>query len=296
MEKIVIVILAFCLSELMSYSQNIYTRYYPMQVGNVYVYQYHRSGFPPTSGKIRKYIEKDTIVNSHIYFVFREGTNTFWRRTDSTSGSHYIYATGSISCLQPTPYERLRDSLALLLHNTYVCLSATYTCSDSGTGNYFGQIRSYKNIGYSSIGVGNGARFVMDIGPFSIQQNSQGSSYSETLLGCVVGGVVYGDTSFFPTGVNQISTEVAEEFNLYQNYPNPFNPETIIKFSLPLASFVKLIIYDAIGREISVIASELLKAGVYESLWDASNFPSGVYFYELSAGEFKERKKMVLIK
>ncbi|HEY3250525.1 MAG TPA: T9SS type A sorting domain-containing protein, partial [Ignavibacteria bacterium] len=83
-------------------------------------------------------------------------------------------------------------------------------------------------------------------------------------------------------------------FNLYQNYPNPFNPATNISFALPKSSFVKLVVYDILGREIAVLVNEQLKPGTYEIQWDSKNFSSGVYIYKLAAGEFVNTKKMVL--
>jgi glucose/arabinose dehydrogenase len=85
-------------------------------------------------------------------------------------------------------------------------------------------------------------------------------------------------------------------FHLHQNYPNPFNPATSIKYEIPVHSFVTLKIYNVLGIEIAALVNEAKQHGAYEVSWDASAYPSGVYFYELSAGEFKERKKMVLIK
>lgn len=99
-----------------------------------------------------------------------------------------------------------------------------------------------------------------------------------------------------PLGINQISSEIPNEFSLSQNYPNPFNPTTNIKFQIPMAGFVKLIIYDALGKEIQTLVNEQLSPGTYEVDFDGSNQPSGVYFYKLESGTFTETKKMVLVK
>ncbi len=85
-------------------------------------------------------------------------------------------------------------------------------------------------------------------------------------------------------------------YSLSQNYPNPFNPLTNIKYEMPKTEFVTLKIFNALGMEINTLVNETKQQGSYEVTWDASNFPSGVYFYELSIGEFTERKKMVLVK
>jgi hypothetical protein len=107
--------------------------------------------------------------------------------------------------------------------------------------------------------------------------------------------------SGFIIGVNNISSAVPNTFTLYQNYPNPFNPVTKIKFSIPPSKGArgmntKLVVYDVIGREISVLVYDNLKPGTYEAVWDASNYPSGVYFYKLITDTYNETKKMVLMK
>lgn len=100
-----------------------------------------------------------------------------------------------------------------------------------------------------------------------------------------------------PFGIKTISTDVPEDFLLFQNYPNPFNPVTYIRFSLKRNSSNVLInLYDLKGSFINSFVRRNLSIGTYEISWDASNYPSGVYFYELQAGEYKDRKKMVLVK
>ena len=103
------------------------------------------------------------------------------------------------------------------------------------------------------------------------------------------------------TRINNYSNENPVSFNLSQNYPNPFNPVTKIKFSLKeegrlKIQEVKLIIYDILGKEISILVNESLHPGTYEVTFYGSNVPSGIYFYQLRAGDFVETKKMLLIK
>ena len=85
-------------------------------------------------------------------------------------------------------------------------------------------------------------------------------------------------------------------FALQQNYPNPFNPTTTISFSLPSKSFVSLKVFDLIGREVATLLSQEKPAGTYKVTFDASKLPSGVYFYRFTAGDFRQVKKMLLIK
>jgi hypothetical protein len=87
-------------------------------------------------------------------------------------------------------------------------------------------------------------------------------------------------------------------FQLYQNYPNPFNPATTIKYSVPADENinVKLVVFNTLGKEIATLVNQGQGSANNQILWDASNHPSGVYFYQLQAGEFTETKKMLLIK
>jgi photosystem II stability/assembly factor-like uncharacterized protein len=97
-------------------------------------------------------------------------------------------------------------------------------------------------------------------------------------------------------GISNYNNNILNEFELNQNYPNPFNPVTRIIYKIPVKSIVRLIIYDVIGREIIDLVNQEQNSGEYSVDWDASGYSSGVYFFELQAGEFAAKKKMVLIK
>jgi len=91
-------------------------------------------------------------------------------------------------------------------------------------------------------------------------------------------------------------TEIPKDYSLYQNYPNPFNPKTNIKFDLPKSSYVTLKVYDVTGQQVDEMLSQTMEAGSYTVTWDASHLSSGVYFYKLTAGDYSETKRMVLLK
>ncbi len=97
-------------------------------------------------------------------------------------------------------------------------------------------------------------------------------------------------------GIKQPGSNVPASFVLYQNYPNPFNPGSNIKFQIAKTGFVKLIVYDALGREISNLVNEELTAGTYTVNWNAAGFASGVYFYTLKTDNYSDTKKMILLK
>jgi hypothetical protein len=106
----------------------------------------------------------------------------------------------------------------------------------------------------------------------------------------------------FPVAVNNPSNKIPESFSLSQNYPNPFNPSTKIRFDVPSNRLgpipIKLIVYDMLGREVSVLINENLAPGTYEYQWNAVSYSSGVYFYTLKTGDnsYYETKKMILTK
>jgi hypothetical protein len=86
------------------------------------------------------------------------------------------------------------------------------------------------------------------------------------------------------------------DYVLYQNYPNPFNPTTTIKYGLPVKSNVELNICNVLGEKITQLVYGEKEAGTYTIEFDASNLPSGIYFYQIMIGDFKETKKMILMK
>jgi hypothetical protein len=110
------------------------------------------------------------------------------------------------------------------------------------------------------------------------------------------GGVWRRPLSEMITSVERLSTDLPTHFSLDQNYPNPFNPATTISFSLPTESFVSLKVFDALGREVSILLSKELAAGKYSLQWNAAGLASGVYFYRLHAREFVETKKLILLR
>ncbi len=156
---------------------------------------------------------------------------------------------------------------------------------------------------------GNNATIIYtsDAGTNWIQQNSGVSGlnlkdifFVNSSTGWAVGdmGTIIKTTNGGISSLNPISSTLPSEFSLSQNYPNPFNPVTKIRFSISGQSTAQtfLSVFDVLGNEVAVFVNQKLKPGVYEVDWDASSYPSGVYFYKLNAGEFSLTKRMVLIK
>jgi hypothetical protein len=98
------------------------------------------------------------------------------------------------------------------------------------------------------------------------------------------------------TGVGASYSSLPASFVLSQNYPNPFNPTTVIEYQIPKSSQVVLNVYDILGRKVATLVDGRQSAGYYSVAFNAANLPSGVYFYELSAGGKTYSKKMELLK
>ena len=97
------------------------------------------------------------------------------------------------------------------------------------------------------------------------------------------------------------STNLPNKFMLHQNYPNPFNPKTTLEYELPLNSFTKITIYDLLGNEIKNLVSTNQSPGFKSIQWNSTNnqgepVSAGVYLYSIEAGEFRQTKKMILLK
>ncbi len=183
---------------------------------------------------------------------------------------------------------------------------SNYSMVLDGSGNVYvtgGSSYDYATIKYNTSGVqqwvqrynglGNGADIAYSIaidgsGNVFVTGNSYGGS-----------GTSYDYATIKysqPVEIKKISNSVPERFTLYQNYPNPFNPTTTIKFDVPFTSNVIITVYDVLGREVTKLIDEKLTSGSYETKFDASNLPSGMYFYKLETNGFSETKKMMLVK
>jgi hypothetical protein len=102
--------------------------------------------------------------------------------------------------------------------------------------------------------------------------------------------------TFSYSDVVNVNYDVPAEFVLSQNFPNPFNPSTRINYFVPNESFVSIKVYDFLGREVTTLVNETKSTGSYEFSFDASNLPSGTYFYVMTADNYSSTRKMVLLK
>ena len=129
-------------------------------------------------------------------------------------------------------------------------------------------------------------------------ENESSGFQSISMLNGLHGFIVGGQGELYETinggELTDVSSKyiVTEKFNLSQNYPNPFNPTTTIQYSIPKESFVTIKVYDVLGKELTTLVNERKPEGNYHVDFNASNFPSGIYFYRMQAGSFASTKEI----
>jgi len=301
-------------SSIIIYSQDTnIVKFFPLNVGNVWVY--HGSYYSvqcQSSFKVKVRIDSVLSANGKTYYRFTSENriisggncsygfflNNFYR-IDSANGNVYRLTTNPGCTFSPD--ELIIDSLRSKFRDTiYICGTSSdpkKALSDTSLSTVFGsqkQSRLFTGGNFHEFSTQN--KYAKDFGIIYYAMGGMSLSAQCTLTGCVINGVLYGDTSYHILGLINITTAIPGTFSLSQNFPNPFNPVTSIYFDIPNSSYTNLIVFDQIGREIQVLVNEQLSPGSYKFEWDAADFPSGIYFYKLQAGEFVETKKMVLIK
>jgi len=121
-------------------------------------------------------------------------------------------------------------------------------------------------------------------------------NYSESPVRYLTGAIINGKNYGTIVGVKNYKSSLPNKVSLSNNYPNPFNPATTINYQIPKASNVQIKVYDVLGKEVAELVNEKKEPGRYNVQFDASNLPSGLYFYRMQAGKFSEVRKMLLMK
>jgi hypothetical protein len=281
--------------------------YYPLTIGNKWVYDEVTVVYDPYPNVYHNILVKeilgDTLApNGKYYHKVNDETlweNSVLERVDSSEGRVYrYYEDQSLPENEYLAYDLLAEVGDTLLSfrmgfNTvmFTTMYAETTFEKWGLTNPKKVFQEYtlhppifsitQDVGLDSI------YFYFDFGDTYI-----------TLKGCVINGIVYGDTTV--VSVENETPNLPIEFSLSQNYPNPFNPSTTIRFTTSELRFTTLKVYDVLGNEIATLVNEELPAGEYEVEFNPIssnlNLVSGIYFYQLKAGSFIQTKKMVLIK
>lgn len=139
---------------------------------------------------------------------------------------------------------------------------------------------------------GGGTLLVGTAGQFAIGTVSGGDYSLQSGIGHDIHGILWTEVG---EDVQQVSS-VPSQFSLEQNFPNPFNPTTTIRFALSEPAMVDLTVYNILGQSVKTLVSGDLDPGEYDVTLDATDMPTGVYFYRLTAGPFVQSRKLVILK
>lgn len=226
-----------------------------------------------------------TLGVQHLAVSFFDNT-TGWAgafNTSATVGGIYKF-NGQVD---PVPVE-LTSFTANASQSSVVLVWETAT----EVNNYGFEIeRSFDNTNFSTLGFvkGKGSTTEKQIYSFTDQTSLTGKTYYRLRQ-------VDFDGRFEYSEVISVENTIPESFSLNQNFPNPFNPSTRIQFSIPQETQVELAIYDATGKLVENLVSEVKAAGYHEVIWNATNNASGIYFAQIKAGKFIKNIKMTLMK
>jgi len=189
------------------------------------------------------------------------------------------YTTGRIYLLNGNTGAPIStDSSMHMIDQAAWSYAVTGSYTERGTGDVPGNVSAYAST-------------------TDVKWDEKGYLYSQSYYGWTVEKWRYiGTLPSFTTAVEEIGGTLPAGYSLSQNYPNPFNPTTTIEFSLPQSGFVSLRVFDLLGQEIATLVNEEKAAGSYRATFDASNLPSGTYFYALKTAGYSSAKKMAILK
>jgi len=277
--------------------------WYPLSVGNYWLYEKFiiENGTTHFVGYETRHIV-DNIVKQYGKKYFKmlitysgSSTDSLFIRLDSTNAQIFTFdhSIGDELFFEDLSAE-LGDTVCYDYNPAWTCQYVQLEEEFS----VFGLITLKKVYEPEAPGWYFGHSLVKGIGLYKIW-NGDSVPFWAILKGCVIDGVVYGDTTV--VSVEDETPNLATEFSLSQNYPNPFNPSTSIQYAVSSKQFVSLKVYDVLGNEITTLVNEELPAGEYEVKFDSRDLihqtlPSGIYFYQLKTGSFIQTKKMLLLK
>jgi len=289
--------------------------YFPLNLGNLWVYYTTGVSYDTQPHPFSEYttitVDNDSIFPSgEKYFLVKNLYNhDDWFRLDSANGLLYIVNNNG---------EKLVENFLATQGDEYEVYDGIVNDVADSNKVLWDKKRLTKTFYYSSLYTYKKA-YMQGIGIIR-RDNEFDFGYSTTTLkGCVINGIVYGDTTI--TGIEKQNLLLPESFTLSQNYPNPFNPSTTIEYEIPRVTpplipsregkeqsnrlarnllggsvLITLKIYDILGREVATLVNKKQNPGNYHVQFDASKLSSGIYYYRLKAGNFIETKKMILLR
>jgi len=285
----------FCYISILLFVEPVYPQpdsvfsYMPLNIGNQWQYRVHYVVNNSTIDTIYYSlftVARDTIMpNGYQYQVIGSDSETKYVHIDSATACVYEYEfnssrgfmTDSLRCSEgdlfgDDIYCGLIDTATILNHKAWIMV--------------LDQIKP---------DISKGHTLAMDIGTSykeTITTYGYGTTKTSTLVYANINGTEFGE---MVTSTDNLSNEI-NSYNLHQNYPNPFNPATKISFTITKTGFTSLIVYDVLGNDVATLVNEEKPIGSYEIEFNGVGLTSGIYFYQLKAGNYSEAKKMLLLR
>jgi len=232
-------------------------------------------------GSPQQVFESKRNGKTGIYSYIRTGSNS--TTTDSVLTSPYFNYYGMKSWMYPFVFDNYISHINAVVRKSS---NETKILFDAANPYYKDSITIGDTSKSPTLALNNGVRSGFDFLFFAVFTNDTASITS-----------LYYKTKIFVTGnITRTGNYIADKYSLYQNYPNPFNPTTKIKFDIPKLSDIKLIIFDAVGREVKNITQNNLATGSYEYEFNGESLSSGIYYFRLETHEFVKTVKMALVK
>ena len=272
--------------------------YYPLEIGNRWVYNGFIRIYPETEYYqfIREVAGEAIKPNQKKYFMIEEffagstSKMTYYERIDSVNARVYRYNEDSVQNGQEYLIEDLRAEAGDSV-NSYRFDMSPYTVIYSADTTFYQVGTHYKRYN-SEFLMGYTYDLVKEFGITRVYNTFDFGSDDRTLKGAIINGVLFGDTTV--TGINDEINSI-NSFSLSQNYPNPFNPVTAIRYSIGKPGRVILKVFDVLGKELTTLINEEKPSGNYSVNFDGSKLASGIYYYQMKAGEFYDHQKMYLV-
>ena len=271
-------ILLFVLFSSLCVSQD--TLNFPFSTENKWVYNVYSafSGFP--INRVSYQLGKDTLLPNNktykpyaMFFLRKVGPKIYqFSRNDSSEFVRYDFS------------KKKNDTVSFIRHGKD---SSVIVLADDRSTAALGQLRRVLSFHSKDGTVWDDVADSIGIMYFS---NVIDIWYE--LSGAIISGKVYGDITSVADKINL----TPHQPNLLQNYPNPFNPSTTIRYELPSATKVKIIVSNQLGQQIAVLLNSNEQAGSHQIEWNAANFPSGIYFCTMSSDKFVRTAKLILLK
>ena len=269
--------------------------YFPLAIGNQWIYEGTNYTFSDTITVV------DTqSANGKLYYAISENSSDkyIWYRI----GDNKVYIIDTVAQrLDPSNinehliYDFSTDTgnnwnVPLTNNNIQCKYAGTITLeskSDSieTSNNKFGNCYQFSRV----VPCADAGR----INEWFAVETGRVAYYDESIAGIRMFSLKYTNVV---TSLDNNNSQVISEYKLRQNYPNPFNPTTTISYSVPKESFVTIKVFDSLGKLVETLVNRTKPVGNYSLVFNANKLASGIYYYQLKAGNYVETKKMVLLK